>query len=116
MADWSSRKLKEGNMNIALDASTLQLQRDGLIAVRDGRGARVTCVRGTLWITQDHHSHDSIIGSGESLTIDYPGLTLVTALEPTQLRLTEAREGSGAWFSRILGRLLPRPAGRPAAC
>jgi len=103
-------------MNIALDSSTLYLQRDGLIAVRDGHGSRVTCVSGTLWITQDHDSHDNILGSGQSLIIDYPGLTLVTALEPTQLRLTEAHEGLWARLLRGLGRMLPKPAARPAVC
>ena len=100
-------------MNIALDSSILHLERDGLIAVRDGRGTRVTCVSGTLWITQDHDTHDNIIGSGESLTIDYTGLTLLTALEPTELQLAEPSEDSGWKLPRFLGRLLTMPATRP---
>jgi hypothetical protein len=45
-------------MNIALDASTLSLARDGLIAVRDGQGARIRCVSGHLWITEDRSQRD----------------------------------------------------------
>ena len=103
-------------MNIALDSSTLSLQRDGLIALRDGRGTRVTCVSGTLWITQDHDTKDTIIGDGQCFTIDYPGLTLLTALEPTQLRLAEASESARSRLARVLGRLWVRSAARPAAC
>ena len=102
-------------MNIALDSSILHLERDGLIAVRDGRGTRVTCMSGTLWITQDHDAHDNLIGSGETLVIDYAGLTLLTALEPTDLQLTEPSEDSGWKLPRLLGRLLPKSTTRSAA-
>jgi len=95
-------------MNIALDSSILHLE-------RDGRGTRVTCMRGTLWITQDHDAHDSLIGSGETLVIDYAGLTLLTALEPTDLQLTEPSEDSGWKLPRLLGRLLPKSTTRSAA-
>ena len=103
-------------MNIALDSSTLHLERDGLIALRDGRGTRVTCVSGTLWITQDHDAHDNLIGAGETLIIDYAGLTLLTALEPTDLQLIEPSEESGWKLPRLLGRLLSKPTTRPAVC
>ena len=92
-------------MNIALDSSTLHLERDGLIAVRDGRGTLVSCVSGTLWITQDHDTHDNLVGAGETLVIDYAGLTLLTALEPTDLRLIEPGEDSGLEAASTAGSL-----------
>ena len=101
-------------MNIALDSSILHLERDGLIALRDGRGTRVICMSGTLWITQDHDTHDTLVGSGETLVIDYPGLTLLTALEPTELQLTEPSEESRWKLPRLLGRLLSKPTTRTA--
>jgi hypothetical protein len=101
-------------MNIELQASNLVLARDGMIALRDARGVRITCVSGVLWITQDNYVKDFIVGPGESHTIDYAGLTLATALEPTTLSMCEApvpllsRIGSG--IARRLLALLPRPA------
>lgn len=101
-------------MNIELQASNLVLARDGMIAVRDARGVRITCLTGVLWITQDNYVKDFIVGPGESHTVDYAGLTLVTALEPTTLSM---REASAPLMSRIgkgivhrLATLLPRPA------
>ncbi|MEO8453244.1 MAG: DUF2917 domain-containing protein [Gemmatimonadota bacterium] len=101
-------------MNIELQASSLVLARDGMIAVRDAKGVRITCLTGALWITQDNYVKDFIVGAGESHTIDYAGLTLVTALEATTLSVREAslpllaRIGNG--LARRFSTLLPRPA------
>jgi hypothetical protein len=93
-------------MNIALDASTLSLRRDGLLALRDGQGARVRCLSGNLWITEDHSSSDTILAPGESFTIRRAGLTLIMALQPATLQLCEPRASAlaklGAWLSRAL--------------
>jgi hypothetical protein len=101
-------------MNIELQASNLSLARDGMIAVRDARGVRITCLTGVLWITRDNYAKDFIVGPGESHVIDYPGLTLVTALEPTTLSMREASvpllTRIGNAIVRRLETLLPRPA------
>jgi hypothetical protein len=102
-------------MKIELGTSILSLPRDGLIALRDAQGTRVTCVGGALWITEDHRDSDVILEAGEAFTIDRSGLTLVMALHPASLRLSEHRESRAArfagWFSRL------RPAsGQVAVC
>ncbi len=99
-------------MNIELDTSTLSLPRDGLVAVRDAEGTRVTCISGALWITEDAREGDVILEAGEAFTIDRPGLTLIMGLLPATLRLAEARKGAArrvaGWLSRVL------PVRRPA--
>ncbi len=98
-------------MNIALDGTTLTLVRDGLLAVRDAEGSRVTCLTGSLWITEDQRTCDVIVEAGESFVIKRPGLTLIMALEPATLRMRERPAGS--WAARVAGwlhrRLAPRP-------
>lgn len=101
-------------MNIDLSTSTLSLPRDGLIAVRDAPGTRVTAVRGALWITEDHERGDTILEAGQTFTIRRPGLTLIMALEPASLRLCERRESLAARIAGWLSHLLPSRA-RPAA-
>ena len=95
-------------MNIALDASTLSLVRDGLIAVRDAQGSRVRCLSGSLWITEDRSAGDTIVSAGECFRIKRPGLTLIMALQPATLQLVEApdteRDGLGDWFDRVFSR------------
>jgi len=102
-------------VNIELDVSTLSLPRDGLLALRDAEGTRVTCETGALWITEDREEGDVILEPGQSFTIDRPGLTLVMALRPASLQLKERRASLAARFTAWLSRLLPA-GGRPAPC
>ena len=104
-------------MKIGLDGSTLALGRDGLLAVRDAKGSRVTCLTGSLWITEDQRVRDVIVEAGDSFAIEQPGLTLIMALEPATLRVRERHEAP--WATRVAGwfhkRLAPRPStGAPA--
>jgi len=108
---------QEGIVNIALDASTLSLSRDGVIAIRDAQGARVRCVSGALWITQDSCIGDTILLSGESITLQRPGLTLIMALEGASLRLYEPRADLWSRVKSALRRWGPRARrAAPAQC
>jgi hypothetical protein len=103
----------ENGMNIELDNSTLALARDGLIALRDAQGTRVTCLSGALWITEDHEHSDIVLEAGESVRLRRQGLTLVMALQPASLRLSEQRETLVERLTARLTRWLPagdRPA------
>lgn len=102
-------------MNIELQASNIVLARDGMIAIRDAQGVRIGCIKGALWITQDNYVQDFIVGPGETHTIDYAGLTLVTALEPTTLSVGEPKPTLTARIMYSIARklgssLLLRPA------
>ena len=91
-------------MQIELTTPTLALPRDGLIALRDAEGTRVTTLQGALWITQDSEAGDVILTEGQSFTVGRRGLTLVMALTPASLRLLERRASLAArirgWFAR----------------
>lgn len=104
-------------VNIALDASTLSLARDGLIAVRDARGTRIRCLSGHLWITEDRSELDTVIGPNQSFTIGHGGLTLIMAVSPATLQLAERRSGvAGRVRSWVTGWLLPRTPRRAVEC
>jgi len=94
-------------MKIELSTPTLALPRDGLIALRDAAGTRVTTLKGALWITQDHEAGDVILEEGQSFTVGRRGLTLVMALTPASLRLLEPRATFAArvagWFAQLWG-------------
>ena len=78
-------------MQIEINRSTLSLAREGLVAIRDGQGTRIVCHAGSLWITQECDVKDSVITTGESFTVRNPGLTLVTALNASELTIIEPR-------------------------
>jgi hypothetical protein len=101
----AARTRRSTAMNIALDASTLSLRRDGLLALRDGQGTRVRCLSGSLWITEDHSNRDTVLAAGESFTIRRSGLTLIMALQPATMELSERPRSAtariGTWLSRL---------------
>jgi hypothetical protein len=100
-------------MRLLLGQSKLGLERDQLVAVRDGRGVRVVCLSGALWITQEHSTEDVILEAGQSILIDRPGLTLVTAMTQSTLRIREPRT-AGVW-NALLSWLRPAIGGPTAA-
>src|SRR6185295_7473295 len=99
----SMAPFKEIVMKLDLGKSRLSLDQDQLIAVRDGRGVRVACVSGALWITQELSTADVVIEAGESFVIDHPGLTLVMALRPSNLHVCEPRASAVAMLQSLLG-------------
>jgi len=84
-------------MQLLLGLSRVCLDRDQLIAVRDGIGARVTCLSGSLWLTQESAVQDQVLEPGQSAVIDHPGLTLIMALAPASVRLTDRATRSRVW-------------------
>jgi hypothetical protein len=76
-------------MQIEINRSTLNLAREGLVAIRDGQGTRIVCNTGSLWITQECDPRDAVIAAGESFTVRNPGLTLLTALSASEVTIVE---------------------------
>jgi hypothetical protein len=96
-------------MNLALGLSSVGLERDQLIAIRDAKGIRVSCLDGALWITQEKMAADVLLEAGQSLVIDSPGLTLVMALRPSTLRLRERVSRVSALWQTLAGWLQAVP-------
>lgn len=86
-------------MDATLYNARLALPKEGLIALRDGRNTRITCLEGTLWVTQEGTIKDEVLEAGQSLVIQYPGLALVTALVPAVVSLA-AESKSIAYAAR----------------
>lgn len=107
-------------MNIGFGRAELHLGTREVIRLHDPIGARVECIRGELWITQDRDFEDYFLAANEALTLDRAGLVLIHAqqeseivlFEPAQrarlgerirLSLTEAARAAGRWFARTFG-------------
>lgn len=93
-------------MDITLQQARMKLNRDGLIAFRERRGARIVCHSGTLWVTRESQVKDCILEAGDSLAVREPGLTVITALAPSALTITEvgaADSPPGRWRSIFAG-------------
>jgi len=114
-------------MNIGFNRVELHLQRQEVLRVYDPLGARVECVRGALWITQDKDFEDHFLAARDALTLDRRGLTLIHAQQPSEIVLFEparraglrertgralaaAARAVGRWIVRAFG---PESIGRP---
>ena len=61
---------------------THRLRRDELIRLdEDVAGRVVSCREGILWLTQTDNPGDRLIQAGEAISIDRPGVLLISALE-----------------------------------
>lgn len=74
-------------MNLALDRETVDLQRCGILRLRDAASVVIECRRGCLWITQEGDERDIVLHAGERMRLTHDGLTLVEALESATLAL-----------------------------
>ncbi|HTT38355.1 MAG TPA: DUF2917 domain-containing protein [Burkholderiales bacterium] len=84
-------------MQLLSGLSRVCLERDQLIALRDGTGARVTCLSGSLWLTQENAAEDQVLEAGQSVLIKHAGLTLIMALAPSSVRLADRTSHSRLW-------------------
>jgi Protein of unknown function (DUF2917) len=57
----------------------LRLNTGELFAISDGEGFTVTCLDGSVWITQSDDGRDIALIAGQAFVLDQPGLALVCA-------------------------------------
>ncbi len=93
-------------MKIDLGPSSFNLPRDGVVCLREAAGARVVCLAGAVWLTQEGSDEDVILNAGERFRIANAGLTLITALRGSELCVIEPRT-AGSELMRGIRTLLP---------
>jgi hypothetical protein len=67
----------------------IALENETSVRVKAGTAVEIACVSGVLWVTQEGDVRDMFLAPGESLRLAGRGLTIVTALEPSLVRLIE---------------------------
>lgn len=77
-------------MNNDLNPSARLLKRGQLERIEDGRGSRVFCLSGCLWMTEQGNLRDIVLSAGEEAAISRNGTTIVMALGDARWLLAEA--------------------------
>jgi Protein of unknown function (DUF2917) len=78
---------KETRMKLDIHHQTFELIDEGLLAIREGQAARIRCLEGTLWITEEGEVKDTIVRSGGSYTLRHPGLAVLTSLGKSRITI-----------------------------
>jgi hypothetical protein len=69
----------EMTMLATLNLEPISLAARCLHRIENARGVQVTCVRGSIWITQERDARDIILAAGQSVVLDRPGLAVAFA-------------------------------------
>jgi hypothetical protein len=56
----------------------VELKHGSTFELASACGNKLTCVAGTIWITQHHLSNDWVLRPGECLTIENPGKVVIS--------------------------------------
>lgn len=91
-------------MQLEIDSSTLTLARDTLLSVQNGRGTRLLVRSGSIWVTQEGESKDSVVRAGQVFTICKAGRTVISAFEAATLSLISADASEAAVLRHRLRR------------
>jgi len=67
-------------MRIELQSGAVQLGPDQTLKLRDGAGATVCAVQGTVWITEENQARDIVLAEGACYRLRQRGLAIVNAL------------------------------------
>lgn len=63
-------------MNAIAKGASVLLDADTVLRIRDGRGTRLSCAGGVVWITQEGSANDTVLEAGNDLTLEFDGTTL----------------------------------------
>jgi hypothetical protein len=83
-------------MNNDLNLAATALPMHAVHRLHDARGLLVSCLSGTLWLTQEGDVRDIVLEAGDDALIDRDGLTLLAALSDARFVLTAPPQPSAA--------------------
>lgn len=59
--------------------TSVRLDGETVLRIRDGRGTRLRCAGGIVWITQEGSANDTVLDIGTDMTVEFDGTTLAGA-------------------------------------
>lgn len=75
----------------------MQLQRRELLCLPGGEGLAVSCLAGSLWVTQHGDCKDVVLEPGEQMALERPGTAVVQALTAARLAVAGGRAEAAQW-------------------
>ncbi|HKA42997.1 MAG TPA: DUF2917 domain-containing protein [Burkholderiales bacterium] len=90
-------------LETTLTRANLCLQAGYGLSLTDAAGVELTSSTGRVWLTMEGDTRDINLRRGDTYTIERDGLTLVTALEPSlvRVRIPHGRTVWHDWMERV---------------
>jgi hypothetical protein len=63
-------------MSATAERASVRLEGETVLRIRDGRGTRLRCAGGIVWITQEGSANDTVLETGSDVTLEFDGTTL----------------------------------------
>jgi hypothetical protein len=70
----------KGNFSDFTELSSIGLTRGNVARIENGRGTLLRVETGSVWVTQDRSTKDTVLQAGESFSIERDGTTVLSAL------------------------------------
>ena len=74
-------------MNSKTEMMQTAIAKGRTVRIQDGKGLELTVVTGTLWVTYENDTEDSVLSPTDTFRVNRNGLTLVHAFRDVQLRI-----------------------------
>lgn len=78
-------------VRVDIERVTMDLERMQIIRLRAVRGVRLSCRRGSLWVTQEGVARDDFLVPGVSQVIETDGMVVVEAMLPSSLTIDSGK-------------------------
>jgi hypothetical protein len=71
---------KKTQMRIELQSGRMRLDPGQLLKLRDAAGSTVCALEGAVWITEENHPHDIVLGPNGCHRLSRSGLAIIQSL------------------------------------
>jgi len=78
-------------MKVDIERATMDLDRMQILRLRGARGVRLSCGKGSLWVTQEGVARDDFLVPGRSQDIETEGMVVIEAMSAASLTIDSGK-------------------------
>lgn len=78
-------------MKVDIERATMDLDRMQMLRLRGARGVRLSCGKGSLWVTQEGVARDDFLVPGRSQEIETDGMVVIEAMSASSLTIDSGK-------------------------
>lgn len=78
-------------MRVDIERATMDLEKMQIIRLRGARGVRLSCGRGSLWVTQEGVARDDFLVPGVSQEVETDGMVVIEAMLSSSLTIDSGK-------------------------